>query len=55
MLQIFNCGVGYILVVDKKSAGEVIDRLNNALHQPAWRIGEIRKREPEDEQVAIRF
>lgn len=54
MLQIFNCGVGYVLIVDRAAASEILDRLNNALKQPAWRIGEVRKRRPEEtEQVDV--
>ncbi len=42
MLQTFNCGVGYVLVVDKELADDVLNRLK-ALHETAWRIGEIVK------------
>ncbi|MGE4299398.1 MAG: phosphoribosylformylglycinamidine cyclo-ligase [Desulfovibrionaceae bacterium] len=40
MLQIFNCGVGYVLIVSEKIADDVMQRLSG-LKQKAWRIGEI--------------
>ncbi|HCF06243.1 MAG: phosphoribosylformylglycinamidine cyclo-ligase [Desulfomicrobiaceae bacterium] len=43
MLQIFNCGVGYVLMVKKTLAQEILDRLH-ALHCPGWIIGEVRER-----------
>jgi phosphoribosylformylglycinamidine cyclo-ligase len=42
MLTTFNCGVGYILVVEKDQTEDVLARLN-ALHEQAWVIGEIVK------------
>ena len=55
MLQIFNCGVGYILVVNQDSADEVINRLS-AMQTQAWVIGSIeRRQEKDEEQVAIQF
>jgi phosphoribosylformylglycinamidine cyclo-ligase len=43
MLQIFNCGIGYVLVVDKSIAEDVVTRLA-ALQQPAWIIGVMERR-----------
>jgi phosphoribosylformylglycinamidine cyclo-ligase len=54
MLQIFNTGVGYIMVVKKDVATDVVHRLG-ALKQDAWIIGEIREREGDEEQVRIDF
>ncbi|MDR1125508.1 MAG: phosphoribosylformylglycinamidine cyclo-ligase [Deltaproteobacteria bacterium] len=55
MLQIFNCGIGYVLIVGHQEAEEVIARLT-ALQCPAWQIGSIRKRtDGEEEQVSIKF
>ena len=53
MLQTFNCGVGYIVVVDKDQEEDVLNRLK-ALHEPAWKIGEIAKlSDPEGERVVV--
>jgi len=54
MLQIFNCGVGYIMVVKKDVAKDVVHRLG-ALKQDAWIIGEIAERVDDEEQVRIVF
>jgi phosphoribosylformylglycinamidine cyclo-ligase len=55
MLQIFNCGVGYVLVVDQETANEVMDRLAG-LKQEAWIIGRVGKRASRNsEQVVVKF
>ncbi|MDL2307453.1 phosphoribosylformylglycinamidine cyclo-ligase [Desulfovibrio sp. OttesenSCG-928-C06] len=55
MLQIFNCGIGFVVVVAQNDAEEVLSRLN-ALGQPAWQIGSIRKMtEQDEEQVTVKF
>lgn len=55
MLQIFNCGVGYILVVGQKHVEDVLGRIA-AFNHSAWVIGEIKERENLDqEQVQIVF
>lgn len=55
MLQIFNCGIGYVLIVGKEEADDVLGRLA-ALEQPAWAIGTIERRKDEDtEQVFVDF
>jgi len=54
MLQIFNCGVGYIMVVKKDVAKDVVHRLG-ALKQDAWIIGEIAERVDDEEQVHVAF
>ncbi|MBQ7456414.1 MAG: phosphoribosylformylglycinamidine cyclo-ligase [Desulfovibrio sp.] len=51
MLQIFNCGVGYILVVPQEQAEETISRIR-AFTMPAWQIGTIDRR-TKDEQIII--
>ncbi len=38
MLQIFNCGIGYMFIVAPDDAEDVLSRLD-ALGQKAWRIG----------------
>lgn len=55
MLQIFNCGIGYIMVVPEEEAEDVLNRLRG-LNEVAWPIGEIRKMEKsETESVFIDF
>ncbi len=55
MLTIFNCGIGYILIVSAKHVSDMLTRLNG-LEQPAWVIGHIRRQEETDrEQVVINF
>ncbi len=44
MLQIFNCGIGYVLILPEAQAEEAVSRIQ-AFHLPAWRIGEIARRE----------
>ena len=40
MLKTFNCGIGYILIVDKETTTDVIKVINNLGHQ-AFPIGDI--------------
>jgi phosphoribosylformylglycinamidine cyclo-ligase len=40
MLKTFNCGIGYILIVDKETTTDVIKVINN-LDQQAFHIGDI--------------
>lgn len=55
MHQIFNVGVGFILVVAEDRAEEIISRLN-AQGQDAWLIGSLQERGGADEeQVRIVF
>ena len=55
MLQIFNCGIGYILVVDKDIVDDVLSRLSG-LQQPAWLIGSVEHLAGKDaEQVDVVF
>jgi phosphoribosylformylglycinamidine cyclo-ligase len=55
MLQIFNCGIGYIIIVPPESAGEVIHRIN-ALQFSAWEIGSIvHAKSSDEEQVQMHF
>ncbi|CCH48805.1 phosphoribosylformylglycinamidine cyclo-ligase [Pseudodesulfovibrio piezophilus] len=55
MLQIFNCGIGYILICDCDSAESALEILDARDDVDAYRIGEIVKREPAAEQVEIVF
>lgn len=54
MLQIFNCGIGYILVVPAESAEEVVSRVR-AMHMGAWTLGGIERRKKDGEQVIVEF
>ena len=55
MLQIFNCGIGYILMVDAADADRALDMLDGRDDVDAYRIGEIVKRTSGDEQVRVEF
>ncbi len=55
MLQIFNCGIGYVLVVDENRADEVLARIR-AMEHNAWIIGSIERRQDESaEAVRVNF
>jgi phosphoribosylformylglycinamidine cyclo-ligase len=54
MLQIFNCGIGYMLVVSPEIADDVVQRLK-ALHEYARVIGRIDIRKEGSEQVEVVF
>jgi phosphoribosylformylglycinamidine cyclo-ligase len=54
MLQIFNCGIGYILVVPVEVAEDIVLRVN-AMDMSAWIIGNIAQRKGDEEQVQIVF
>ncbi|WP_415719663.1 phosphoribosylformylglycinamidine cyclo-ligase [Maridesulfovibrio sp.] len=54
MLQIFNTGIGYILVVAKDREEDVLNRLSG-MKLNSWKIGEIITREGDAEQVDVKF
>lgn len=61
MLQIFNCGIGFVLILPQAQAEEAMSRIR-AFHLPAWQIGEIAWRErdtgkdvQEEDQVVVDF
>lgn len=55
MLQIFNCGIGYVLVVADSQVDDVLDRIK-ALRLNAWEIGTVVQRNSsETERVSIAF
>ncbi len=55
MLQIFNCGIGFILILPQAQAEECINRIE-AFKFPAWQIGKIANLSPQgSEQVKIKF
>ncbi|BDQ37391.1 phosphoribosylformylglycinamidine cyclo-ligase [Pseudodesulfovibrio nedwellii] len=55
MLQIFNCGIGYILILAADSADKAMEILDARDDVEAYRIGEIVEREGSGEQVEITF
>lgn len=59
MLQIFNCGIGFVLVVPQESVEETINRVR-AFDIGAWRIGSVQRRSGDGagqpaEQVRVVF
>ncbi|MDR2820880.1 MAG: phosphoribosylformylglycinamidine cyclo-ligase [Desulfovibrio sp.] len=54
MFQIFNVGIGYVLVVPVEQAEEAVSRVK-AFDLFAWHIGEIARRMGDEGQVAITF
>jgi phosphoribosylformylglycinamidine cyclo-ligase len=55
MLQIFNCGVGYVLIVPENQADDLLNRLRG-MNEMAWPIGEItRLGKTETETVSVDF
>jgi phosphoribosylformylglycinamidine cyclo-ligase len=54
MLQIFNCGIGYILVVPAEIAEDTVLRVN-AMGMSSWILGNIAPRKGNEEQVRIVF
>lgn len=54
MLQIFNCSIGYVLVVDKGIREDVLGRLS-AMGEKAYEIGTIRRRKDDEERVHVQF
>ena len=53
MLQIFNCGIGYMLIVSPEDQDEIMQRLHNALQVKAWMIGSIKLKGVNAESVEI--
>ena len=55
MLQVFNCGIGFILIVGADIAEEVARRVN-ALHLRAWNIGLVERHASlKDDRLTILF
>ncbi len=54
MLQIFNCGIGYIMVAPQAEAATLLAALKTN-GQDAWQIGKIVPRQGDAEQVEIKF
>ena len=55
MCQIFNSGIGYILVVPRDQVSDTINRIQS-FNYKAWEIGSIAKRTDDTaEQIQIDF
>jgi phosphoribosylformylglycinamidine cyclo-ligase len=54
MLQIFNTGIGYVLVAKKDVAEDIMNRLSG-MDVPGYVIGEIKTRVEDQEQVQVHF
>ena len=54
ILQIFNGGIGYVLVLPEEQAEETINRIQ-AFGMSAWSIGTIARRNGDGEQVVDNF
>lgn len=55
MLQIFNCGIGYIIIIKDECAEDVLNQLK-ALNLPAWKIGSVEKtRAKSADRVSVKF
>ena len=55
MLQIFNCGIGYVVVVPAEQADDAVSRLEGA-GERAWIIGGVERQGEDDaEQVIVDF
>ena len=55
MLQVFNCGIGFILIAAPETAEEIVGRLA-AMQIDAWIIGSIERRhDKNEEQVRMIF
>lgn len=52
MFQIFNSGIGYVLVLPAEQAQEAVDRLH-ASRCDAWIIGSMAQRQGDEEQVQV--
>ena len=54
MLQVFNCGIGYIMITDRATADDMLPRFKS-MKTDAWEIGTIVRRKDQQEQVEISF
>ena len=55
MLQIFNCGIGYVFIVAEQDAEETLGRLRAVHEAGAWDIGVIERRRDGEEAVKVAF
>ena len=54
MLQVFNCGIGYLMITDRATADDMPPRFKSR-KTGAWEIGPIVRRKDQQEQVEISF
>ncbi len=54
MLQVFNCGIGFILVIPPEHIEDVLSRLG-AMDCPAWDIGRVVRADAKNESVVVEF
>lgn len=54
MLQVFNCGIGFVLVIPPEYREDVLSRLS-AMECPAWELGKVVKARKGMEPVQISF
>ncbi|MFO7728877.1 MAG: phosphoribosylformylglycinamidine cyclo-ligase [Desulfonatronovibrio sp.] len=54
MLQVFNCGIGFVIITSPGSAEDVLSRLN-AMDCPAWDIGRVVESKRQSEPVEFDF
>ena len=52
MHRVFNCGVGMVLVVDKKDASAALDLLKRQ-GETVWSIGSIEKQAPGQAKIVV--
>ncbi len=54
MLQVFNCGIGFILIVRPENRDDIISRLEG-MNCPAWDIGRVVEAKDQPEPVVFEF
>lgn len=54
MMQIFNCGIGMIIIVKERESEDILYRLQG-LKEEAWVIGQIKPKKIDQHQVEVRF
>ncbi len=54
MLQVFNCGIGFMVVISPEFTEDILSRLK-ALDCPAWEIGKVVDSRKQKEAVAFDF
>jgi len=54
MLQVFNCGIGFIMVIPTEHTEDVLSRLE-AMDCPAWNIGRVVESRLQNEPVVFDF
>lgn len=54
MLQVFNCGLGLLLIVDKREYEDILIRLQG-LKERSWVVGETVSRKKDQEQLHVEF